>query len=124
MNASTIVTFAATLSCVAGCKEEVPLAQEDIPGVYLCNLPGPRQTIDVLPDGTFRQVIGDGKENSYHGRWTAGTSGIGFHVMLRPYHFKWPSYIPVAAETGDWIPVVKRTRKGVILVVSDGDGLY
>jgi hypothetical protein len=114
----------AVLLLPTGCNRNLPLAQSDLPGLYVCNLPGPQQTIDVRNDGTFTQTIGKDDQRTYRGRWTAQSSETALHIMFRPYRFEWPTFIPGSQETGDWIPIARRTRDSVVLVLSDGDGLF
>jgi hypothetical protein len=115
-------------SCVQvqACKRSPSaIIASELPGLYVCNLPGAVQSVDLRVDGEFVQAIGTGPEGKIHrGHWGFETSEVGPHVMLLPYHFQWPSYL-VPPRTGAWVAEAKRDRDGsMLLVISEDDGLY
>jgi len=120
IHAAAIVVSAA----MCGCKSEVPLSIEDLPGYYICNLPGPAQTVELRKDGTFTQTIESADFGIYVGHWTTDAPAVKVHVMLSPYHFHWPSDIAIGDKMGLWMANAKRSSRRVLLVVDDDDGLY
>jgi hypothetical protein len=111
---------------VGSCKPSEPaLTTADVTGLYVCNMLGPVQTVELRKDGTFVQTIGgDPESRTYHGHWGVENSKIGSKVMLLPYRFEWPLHLG-PPSTGAWMAAAKHARDGrLFLVVSKDDGLY
>ena len=129
MRTSRIVIAAPIAMCVLlqACKRSgAALTTADLPGLYVCNIPGPVQTVELRRDGTFVQVVvgNDSESRTYSGHWSVETAEVESQVMLLPYHFEWPSYLG-RPSTGAWFAEAKHTRAGgMLLVVSEDDGLY
>jgi hypothetical protein len=119
------VLILANFALVA-CKRE-SVSKELLPGRYVCNLPGPQQTLNLQQDGTLLQKI-DGIE--YHGRWTTnapeerGKPSGDVQVELKPYHFHWPEHLMKPGEVGFWVANARLLSDRVILIVSEEDALY
>jgi hypothetical protein len=126
MRTRRIVFATLALICVQlqACKRSgAALTNADLPGLYVCNLPGSLQTVELRKDATFVQTIADGSEHTtYYGHW--GLERSGFQVMLLPYHFEWPSYLG-PPSVGAWVATAKYSGDGrMLLAVSEDDGLY
>jgi hypothetical protein len=107
------------------CRSEVPLAREDLPGRYTCNLPGPVQTLELRSDGTFVQTVGGADEMvAYTGDWTTDAPAAKVNVMLRPYHFYWPEHLVKPGTIGGWFAAARRISGAAALIVNDDEGLY
>ena len=107
MSCATKIAYAALICSwiqAQGCKRTAAtLTATDLPGVYVCNLPGVVQTVELRADRTFVQAIGTGPERkTYDGRWSVVESGLGPDVTMWPYHFEWPSHLGPSG-VGAWV---------------------
>jgi hypothetical protein len=112
---------------IHGCKRSDQIfTTSEVLGLYVCNVPGSAQSVELRRDGTFVQSIGaDAKRTTYSGKWALVNSADGFTVELEDYHFEWPSGVSSLSGPGIWNASARRTRDGnILLMISEDDGLY